>query len=56
MEITLAVKSPIMQAVEAVGLISYRELKKDPIDEKSIVKTDVILIPFRGAYRESNPS
>lgn len=54
-EITVATRSPIVRAVEAVGAISYQELRKPPAIEKVAVKSGVILNTTRGAYRDSNP-
>lgn len=54
--ITKATKSPIVEAVEAVGAISYRDLQSTPAGPETEVGTEVILSTFRGGYRESNPN
>ena len=47
-ELTLAVKSPIVQAVEAVGAITQQELRKTPTAEEYGTGEPVILRTFRG--------
>ena len=54
-EITLAVKSPIVQAIEAVGAITQRELNTEPSVAETTAEEPVRLRTFRGAYWESNP-
>lgn len=47
-QITKATKSPIIQAVEAVGAISYAELSTAPAAADSAAGEEVILKPIRG--------
>jgi site-specific DNA recombinase len=55
-QITKAIKSPIVQAIEAVGAISERELRTTPTPAEFAAGETVQLRPFRGAYRDSNPN
>lgn len=53
-QITKAIKSPIITALEAAGSVSYRELANMPSSENPLIGDEVILNPFRGAYPDLN--
>ncbi len=55
-EITEAVKSPIVRALETAGQLTFKELRRTPFEPQySRDEQKVILRNERGAYRDSNP-